>query len=115
MILEARTGITIGSLAKTFRDAIWLTLKLGKKYLWIDSLCIIQNDEDDWLIESRQMRHIYWYSYLTIAATNAKDDNDGFLRLFDIYDVVQLAITPPNGQNKVHVSSKKESLVAARK
>jgi hypothetical protein len=36
----------------TFRGAIEMTRKLGFRYLWIDSLCIVQNDEDDWKQES---------------------------------------------------------------
>jgi hypothetical protein len=37
---------------KTYQDAIVFTRFLGVKYLWIDSLCIIQDDLDDWARES---------------------------------------------------------------
>jgi hypothetical protein len=48
-------GIPLSSLPKTFLDAIVVTKALGLRYLWIDSLCIIQDDEDDWLAESKTM------------------------------------------------------------
>lgn len=47
------------SLPKTFQDAVTLCRELGIKYLWIDSLCIIQNDEADWVTESAKMGSIY--------------------------------------------------------
>jgi hypothetical protein len=43
------------SLPRTFQEAIIFTRKLGVQYLWIDSLCIIQDDEEDWREESTKM------------------------------------------------------------
>jgi hypothetical protein len=51
--------IDTSKLSKTFQDAISLTQDCGIGYLWIDCLCIIQDSEDDWLHESRQMAAIY--------------------------------------------------------
>jgi hypothetical protein len=64
-------------LPKTFQDAIRITRELGIQYLWIDALCIIQNDVQDWEIESANMANIYSNSYLTIAATAASDSHAG--------------------------------------
>lgn len=64
-------------LNKTFRDAIWLTQSLGVRYVWIDSLCIIQDDEGDWQEQSAEMSEVYGGSYLTIAATRAANGNCG--------------------------------------
>jgi hypothetical protein len=44
--------INFGHLSQTFQDAVKLARQLGQRYLWIDSLCIIQDDKDDWAIES---------------------------------------------------------------
>lgn len=52
---ELRSGITVSSLPKTFRDAVGMTLALGVKYLWIDSPCIFQDPLDDWSAESSKM------------------------------------------------------------
>ncbi|KAF2834758.1 HET-domain-containing protein [Patellaria atrata CBS 101060] len=64
-------------LPSTYKDAITLTRLLGVRYLWIDSLCIIQDDEDDWRRESSKMASIYRNSYLTIAATAAEHSGIG--------------------------------------
>jgi hypothetical protein len=45
-------GIVWSDLSQTFQDAIILTWRLGFRYIWIDSLCIIQDSAEDWQIES---------------------------------------------------------------
>ena len=64
-------------LSKTFQDAIIITNNLGYRYIWIDSLCIIQNDYQDWELESKNMASIYQNSILTIAASKSKDGDGG--------------------------------------
>jgi hypothetical protein len=64
-------------LTKTFQDAILATERLGMKYIWIDSLCILQDSIDDWGPESSMMQHVYSNSYLNIAATSAPDGRLG--------------------------------------
>ena len=73
-------GINIADLPKTFRDAIHVTQNLGVQYLWIDSLCIIQNDEKDWESESKLMEQVFGSAYATIAASCASGTDDGFLK-----------------------------------
>lgn len=64
-------------LPKTFADATELTRKLGVDYIWIDSLCIVQDDEDDWRRETALMEHIYGGSYLNIVASSATSVHGG--------------------------------------
>ena len=78
-IADMKAGFAIERAPATFRDAISITRLLGVRYLWIDSLCIIQHDPADWGREAARMGSVYVNAYLTIAAANAKDDNDGFL------------------------------------
>ncbi|RDL36182.1 uncharacterized protein BP5553_06794 [Venustampulla echinocandica] len=66
-------------LTKTFRDAIYITRSLGLEYLWIDSLCIIQDDDQDWLRESALMSGVYGGSTINIAAADSIDGNGGCL------------------------------------
>ncbi|KAG9250597.1 heterokaryon incompatibility protein-domain-containing protein [Emericellopsis atlantica] len=73
------SGIKWDDLAKTFQDAVTLTRQIGFRHLWIDSLCIIQDDSDDWKKESVKMGDIYRGAYLTIAASLASADDEGFL------------------------------------
>lgn len=64
-------------LPKTFQEAITMTRKLGIRYLWIDSLCIIQDDTKDWQTEAAKMASIYNRAYLVIAATGSVDGEGG--------------------------------------
>ncbi len=48
-----------------FRDAVTVTRGLGIKYIWIDSLCIIQDDDEDWENESRRMEQVFSAAYCT--------------------------------------------------
>ncbi len=78
--LEAhKEGFSLQDLPPTFRDAVLVTRALGVKYLWIDSVCIIQDDKEDWENEGRKMASIYANAWVTIAATGVKDDVEGFL------------------------------------
>ena len=69
--------LPMSELSKTFQDAIELTRKLGIRYLWIDSICILQDDKADWLRESQMMGQYYGESYCTIAATGGADGSQG--------------------------------------
>jgi Heterokaryon incompatibility protein (HET) len=71
------TCIVWESLSKTFQDAISITRRLGIRYIWIDSLCIIQNDVADWERESANMANIYQKSYLTLAAAASSSGAGG--------------------------------------
>ena len=64
-------------LSRTFQDAINITRALGIRYIWIDSLCIIQDDKEDWERESAKMAEIYSCSYLNLAATGSADGDGG--------------------------------------
>jgi hypothetical protein len=50
--------LSLSKLTKTFQDAVYLTNKLGLKYIWIDSLCIIQGDKGDWHRECSKMAYV---------------------------------------------------------
>ncbi|KAK1749723.1 hypothetical protein QBC47DRAFT_311471 [Echria macrotheca] len=72
--------IDFDGLPKTFRHAVQVTRSLGLGYLWIDSLCIVQDDVKDWERESQRMEEVFSSAYCTIAATCASGTNDGFLK-----------------------------------
>ncbi|EUC45293.1 hypothetical protein COCMIDRAFT_50353, partial [Bipolaris oryzae ATCC 44560] len=75
---DLEKGIDAEKLPKTFQDAIHVTRCLCIRYLWIDSLCIIQDSQTDWATESGRMGNIYARASCTIAAT-ASSDSDGGL------------------------------------
>ncbi|KAL4897583.1 heterokaryon incompatibility protein-domain-containing protein [Aspergillus ambiguus] len=70
-IHEFRNGINMNMLPKVFGDAVFTCRRLRVRYLWIDTLCIIQDDKLDWERESARMADIYANSYLTIAASSS--------------------------------------------
>lgn len=70
-------SIPTEQLPQTFSDAITITRRLGYRYLWIDSLCIIQELKSDWISESAIMSEIYRGSTCTISAFGAKNSHDG--------------------------------------
>lgn len=76
---ERLSVIQVSSLPMAFTDAISLTRKLGLRYIWIDSLCIIQDSIADWDIESAKMASIYEQAYLTIAASSSPSCDKAFL------------------------------------
>ncbi|OCK83770.1 HET-domain-containing protein, partial [Lepidopterella palustris CBS 459.81] len=63
------------ALPPTFQDAITLCAEVGIQYLWIDSLCIVQDDVADWAEESVKMGRIYEEAHFTIAASSASDSS----------------------------------------
>lgn len=65
------------TIPKTYRESIEITRSLGIEYIWIDSLCIIQDDPEDWLREAEKMKTVYGNSYLNISATHAVDSHGG--------------------------------------
>ena len=71
-------SIRMSELPQTYRDAITVCRGLGVRYLWIDSLCILQDDRLDWEQQSAKMASIYAGSYLNIAATRAPSSTNGF-------------------------------------
>ncbi|KAK4243759.1 HET-domain-containing protein [Corynascus novoguineensis] len=74
---EFRELIPDAALPKTYRDAIHATWVLGFRYLWIDSLCIVQDSAEDWARESAMMSQVYRGASLNIAATSSKDAGPG--------------------------------------
>ncbi|KAF6785733.1 heterokaryon incompatibility protein [Colletotrichum sojae] len=76
---EFQKGIDLDKLPKTFRQAVQVTRKLGVRYLWIDSLCILQDRDDlsDWLVEAGLMHKVYSHSYCNISAAGARDSSKG--------------------------------------
>ena len=78
-ISDRQEAMDLKDLPATFRDAILTTRKLGYQYLWIDSLCIIQDSVEDWAYESSQMQHYYKNAILTIATDHLTGDHESFL------------------------------------
>jgi len=80
-------GMPFSRFPKTFQDAVRITRKLGIRYLWIDSLCIIQDDQEDWEHEASRMAGIYRDSWLTLSGVCSTSPNSGIFRQDQAIDI----------------------------
>ncbi|KAM0438755.1 hypothetical protein ACHAPT_001513 [Fusarium lateritium] len=80
---ELEKCIPMDKLSQTISDTIIITRRLGVRYVWIDSLCIIQGPEEeavkDWEIQAQQMGSIFRGAFVTIAASSCGDAHQGLL------------------------------------
>ncbi|KAK3346547.1 hypothetical protein B0T25DRAFT_583715 [Lasiosphaeria hispida] len=76
---QHKEGIKIGHLPATFRDAVITTRALGKKHLWIDSICIIQGPGGDFQHQAKHMETVFNSAYCVLAASRAHNQTGGFL------------------------------------
>ncbi|KAK8022307.1 HET-domain-containing protein [Apiospora rasikravindrae] len=117
-----RDRIPTKDLPRKYVDAIQAAQQLGVLYLWIDSLCIIQDDEDDWAAESAQMHRVYRHAFCNLSAASSSSANEGLFYNRDakwlqphviipgnnnIYPVV---VTQPGRDTEWHARLDKEPL-----
>lgn len=76
-LTERERHISLEELPKTFQESVWLTRQLGLKYLWIDSLCIVQDDKADWQGEAPRMSSVYGNASITFAASHSTGCHTG--------------------------------------
>lgn len=76
---DLKSGIALQQLPLTFQHATEIAKRLDKRYIWIDSLCIFQDNDDksDWLKEAALMDKVYSNSFLNISATAGYDNSQG--------------------------------------
>ncbi|KAK4209461.1 heterokaryon incompatibility protein-domain-containing protein, partial [Rhypophila decipiens] len=78
-LAQMRAGIDTSEMPLTLQDAITVCLRLDVSSIWIDSLCIIQDDAQDWADESRRMGTIYQNAFFTIVSASTQSCHDSFL------------------------------------
>lgn len=96
-IHELEQSIPVQGVSQTFRDTFTTTRRLGFRYIWIDSLCIMQDHKtdagwQDWLSESTKMGDYYKHAVLTIAPTPVVDGCDEFFFSRDMQRRSPLAV-----------------------
>lgn len=83
---DHQVSISWTLIPKTFQDAIHLTRRLGIQYLWIDALCIVQDDESERIQQHQRIDQICGNAFLTVAAISA-EPSSGFYGVRDVLDV----------------------------
>lgn len=98
--------IPMETLSQTFIDSIEFTRSLGVRYIWIDSICILQDSLEDWQAEALQMDKVYRNCICNIAATGSSDFGGGLFQNRD-----EAWVTPEkvqiqyNGHDRVYLTS----------
>jgi hypothetical protein len=88
-----KTGILLNKLPSTFLDTVAIVSRLGLRYIWIDSLCIVQDDREEWAREAAKMAKVYGDAHLVIGAARADSDMQGFLGLREQPESVKMPNT----------------------
>ncbi|KAH8896330.1 HET-domain-containing protein, partial [Thozetella sp. PMI_491] len=78
-------GMPLKDMPKTFREAITITRELGLEFLWIDSLCILQDSKEDWEKESAKMSSVYGNAFLTLSASASEGCEQGIFQPRTVY------------------------------
>lgn len=79
-ITQRERGIQYDELSPVLRDAVEIARILGIPFLWIDSLCILQDDISDWESQCPQMDNIYGHAEVTLVAASSNSCRESFLR-----------------------------------
>ncbi|KAF5987950.1 hypothetical protein FBULB1_1700 [Fusarium bulbicola] len=74
-------GLPISKLPETLQDAVRISRNLGFQFIWIDALCIVQDDENDWVEQSALMADVYRYSSLNLCAADAAGCGSGMVEM----------------------------------
>lgn len=94
------SGISFDALPRMFQDAVQVVRSIGIRYLWIDSLCILQGDGEDWESESKRMATVYSGAYLVIAASGSRNPEEGcFVSRLNEAPPLELPFFSANGQD----------------
>jgi hypothetical protein len=81
-------GVSASLFPRTIRDAVHAVRALEIEWLWVDSMCIVQDDKEDWEREAKTMADVYRGCHLEIAALAASSNEDGLFSMRDplMYD-----------------------------
>ena len=74
---QFKSGIELSQLPQTLKDAVGVTQRLGLRYLWVDALCITQDDRGDWAELSTHMADVYGQAWITITVQESANVNEG--------------------------------------
>ncbi|KAF5615443.1 het-domain protein [Fusarium sp. NRRL 52700] len=89
-------GYSISKLPETLQDAVRISRNLGFKFIWIDALCIVQDDEKDWVEQSALMADIYRYSSLNLCAADSAGCGSGIVEMAAPHMMEVAAATTPS-------------------
>jgi hypothetical protein len=92
-----KEGLAWDALPQTFQDAFKIASWFGWDWLWIDSLCIIQDSTDDWKREAAMMDKVYQNSQVNISADSGEDSRAGCFSRREKGDTTPLELSSAEG------------------
>lgn len=112
---QMREMIPTENLSQNFIDMARACVSLGIQYMWIDSLCIIQDSMEDWTREAALMHLVYRNAKVTIVATSATSSHDGFLRRgIDTIPAVKIAYSVEHADTTGTNQRASQSMIVCR-
>ncbi|KAH8896977.1 hypothetical protein GQ53DRAFT_680702 [Thozetella sp. PMI_491] len=105
-VASYQRGIPFEDLPATFRHAVVVARQLGIRYLWIDSICIVQGPGGDFSTEATSMETVFNSAICVLAASSSQGQWEGFLnrRPIDSITRTTVAFTGEDGKPAVYVS-----------
>lgn len=101
-----KEGVKLTELPRTFQDAIEVTRRLNLvPYIWIDSLCIVQDSKQDWDDESVKMQYVYRNSVLNLAAGASPNSHGGLFNPRHPLSTVPWSIPMPLSSSDNHIEN----------
>ncbi|KAI3540283.1 HET domain-containing protein [Colletotrichum abscissum] len=100
-LADRQTKIPLPEMPDTIRDAVVFARHMGIKYIWIDALCIIQDDAEDWAKEAALMFAVYRHATLTLVAAAGDTSHSGFLKRSSPGPSVLVPFESKKGQGRV--------------
>ncbi|KAI0914089.1 heterokaryon incompatibility protein-domain-containing protein [Ustulina deusta] len=78
-IAQRQAAITDAEMTEVLRDSVAITRALSIPYLWVDALCILQDDISDWERQCRDMAELYRSAHIVICAASSASCLQGFM------------------------------------
>ena len=97
-------GIPILDLPLSYKEAILVCQALDISYIWIDSLCIIQDSKGDWTREAAVMQDVYQNSILNICASASAENSEASFQCRDTSLIVPLEVDVFRGCRNAKIS-----------
>lgn len=94
-------GVSLETMPKTIQDAVQVTQQLDIRYLWVDALCIIQDDAMDVATEINTMTAVFKNVVVVISAEVASSVQEGFLKQELPVSAIKLPYNDPDLNSSV--------------
>ncbi|KAF3069549.1 hypothetical protein CFAM422_007493 [Trichoderma lentiforme] len=85
-LLSHENAMPLHELPATLRDTIVVARNLGFQYIWINAICIVQDNRVEWAHEVANMQHVYAGAFLTISTMASSSSKDGLFRLRETHN-----------------------------